>query len=165
MAPLQPPETYQQWVSCMQYLAENPADQTAIDSAVQGKLAGRPGEAFLARLSDTVSAMLTWNCKRFLRQLDTVLATGEPEMAVVIAVRLRRNLHRCLLYRLLPFLDEDYCAALEAGFQRQLDAFWADVLRQLRRSAWDSGDPSLEDVAWELSRIHLMDGAERTVAP
>ena len=151
-----PPETYQQWLETLNHLAEHPADRQALEAAARGLYPGRPTEAFLARLSDTASVMLTKNCRGFLRQLDRALEDNEPDMAPVLAVRFRRSVERCLFYRELAFLPEDYITTLDEGFAKQLQACWSDFLRQLRLNARDSADPRMEDVAVLLRRISIM---------
>lgn len=150
------PETYQQWLACFQYLEEHPWDQPALDMVCRGCYSGKPSEAFLARLSDTVSVMLTKCCRRFLRELDQALADGEPDMAMLLAVRFRRKTRACLFYHSLLFLDAQYKQILDDGFHKQLQSFWESFLSQLRRTARDSMDVTVEDMALELSRLRIV---------
>ena len=130
-------------------------DQQALDAIAKGRYMGQVAEAFLARLSDCVSHVLTAHCCLFLKQLDEALAEGEPDMALLLATRFRRNIQRCFFYRTLTFLSASYVKTLDQGFCNQLDAFWQDFLGQLLRSARESSDPRMEDVLLEMKRIRL----------
>lgn len=154
--PEQPPKTYQQWLDCFGYLAEHPGDVRAVELVRDGSYPGKPSDAFLVRLSDTVGVLLSFFCQRFLRQLDQALEDSEPDLAPLLASRLRRDLHRCLFYRELPFLDGAYVQELDGGYTLQLQNFWRSFLTQLRRTARDSSDPRMEELMMELSRIKII---------
>lgn len=154
--PEQPPETYQQWLQWMSHLTEHPGDLQALATVTAGRYCGTPAETFLVRLSETVGQMLTFHCRRFLRQLDQALADGEPDMAQLLAVRLKKNLRSCLFYRSLPFLEQSYVQELDAGFSLQLEHFWKNFLTQLHRSARESADPAAEELVMEMSRIKIV---------
>lgn len=155
-APFCPPETYQQWLDSLRHLKEHSGDKEMLLAVARGTFSGQPPESFLARLSDAVSDMLSWHCRRFLTQLDQALAEGEPDMGRLLAIRLRRNVQDCLFYRRLPFLESGYVKTLDEGFERQLQAFWASFLQQLRLTARDSADPGMEDLVRELSRVKIV---------
>ena len=151
-----PPETYQQWIDCFQYLQKHPFDRLMLDTLAEGSYIGQPAETYLARLSDTVGAVLTSHCRRFLRQVDEVLADGEPDMAILLASRLRRSLRKCFFYRSLPFLPTDYIQTLDQGFQAQLEFFWKNFLEHLWRCARESMDASLEELDLEMKRVRIV---------
>ena len=73
-----------------------------------------------------------------------------------LATRLRRNVAGCLFYRDLDFLSGAYVRTLDEGFENQLNAFWKDFLAQFNKSARDSMDPSMEDMALQLRRIRII---------
>jgi len=155
ISPMEVPESYQQWITCLNHLQEHPFDRDALDAVIRGRMAGKPSEQFLSRVSDTASVLLTKCCQRFLRQLDQALEDGEPDMAAVLAVRFRQSVRRSLFYRELPFLEASYVQLLDEGFEKQLQSFWSDFLRQLKRSVRESMDPRMEDMALELSRVKI----------
>lgn len=150
-----PPETYQQWLTCFQHLQEHPTDYRVLELLAQGKYIGKPAEAFLVRLSDVVSLVLTASCRRFLRQLDEALQDGETDMAMLLALRLKKNIRKCFFYRALPFLERNYIETLDRGFEGQLDSFWKSFLGQLKKTVRDSMDPRMEDVLMEMKRIKI----------
>ena len=125
-----------------------------------GTYPGTPSDLFLSRLSDTVSIMLSGCTRRFLQQLDQALMDGEPDMAVLLAKRLRKQLRDSMFYRDLPFLNQTYIQTLDAGFARQLQAFWQDFLKQLNKTARESMDPRIEEMAQDLRRIRLLESNE-----
>lgn len=151
----QAPQTYQQWLECLQQLERQPWNRELLTLVRQGRYEGNPSETFLTRVSDSVSVMLSGCTRRFLRELDQALSDSEPDMAVLLAVRLRRNVEQCLFYRDLNFLSREYIQTLDEGFEGQLQAFWKDFLSQLNRSARDSMDPRFEDMVLELRRISI----------
>ena len=158
------PHTYQQWMDCFQRLQANPRDLETLAQVRGGTCSGTPSELFLSRLSDTVSVMLSGCTRKFLRQLDQTLADGEPDMAVLLAKRLRKQLRDSMFYRDLPFLSQTYIETLDTGYAQQLQAFWQDLLKQLDKTARESMNPAMEDLAQELRRIRLTDsnGSEKT---
>ncbi len=151
-----PPETYQQWLACFAHLKEHPLDVQMLDVLTQGKYLGEPTEVFLSRLSEAVSVSITGFCRRFLRQFDTALADGEPDMAVLLASRLRRNIQKCFFYRSLPFLSASYIQTLDDGLGEQLEFFWKNFLQELHRSAKDSNSIVMEDLCYELKRVSIL---------
>ena len=151
-----PPRSYSQWLDAFAYLQEHPLDVEMLDALIQGSYSGVPAPAFLERLSNTVSLLLTRHCRRFLRQMDEAFADGEPDYIPVLAARLRRNIDRCLFYRKLNFLELGFVRTLDQGFREQLDSFWNNLLRELGKSARESGSPELEDLVLELKRIHIL---------
>lgn len=157
-----PPETYRQWLDCLRYLTEHPKDRRVLELVADGTLGGPPSEQFIARVSDTVSVLLTHCCRNFLRQLDEALADGDSDTVLTLAVRFRRNAHACLFYRKLAFLPEREVRILEDGFTEQLQSFWDNFLRQVRITARDSMDPSAEDMAYELGRLKILTEWRRT---
>lgn len=151
-----PPETYQQWLACFQHLQQHPLDAQMLEVLSKGKYLGKPAEAFLVRLSDAVGIVITGYCRRFLRQVDMAFADGEPDVSVLLASRLRRNIRKCFFYRSLPFLETKYIQTLDSGFSRQLDSFWSNFLEELRKTARDSADSEMEDVYLEMKRIKIL---------
>lgn len=156
IAPCSPPETYQQWLNCFEYLRQHPLDRQVLEELSLGRYMGQPAEAFLVRLSDTVGLVITAYCRRFLRQVDIAFEDGEPDMVALLAARLKRNLQLCFFYRNLPFLEAGYIRTLDEGYIRQLEAFWKDFLAELQRTAKDSQNPHLEDTFFELKRMKLL---------
>lgn len=156
IVPIRAPETYQQWLEFLQYLQEHPGSTTACSLVNQGILTGSVSEAFKVRLSETVSIMLSYHCTRFLKQLDTALEDGEPDMAALLAQRLRRSMQQCLIYRDMPFLEAEFVENLDAGYRKQLCEFWETVLKQLRLLIRENDSPVLEDLIRELRRIHII---------
>lgn len=150
-----PPQTYQQWLSCFGHMEQHPHDMEMLAAMAQGRYMGQPAETFLARLSDTVSLMLTAHCRRFLRQLDEALADGEADTAVLLARRFRKKLEAYFFYRSLPFLAASYIQTLDNGFRLQLEAFWANFLLQLQKNCRESMSPQLEDAAYEMKRMKI----------
>ncbi len=161
----QHPHTYQQWMDCFHHLEANPRDSEMLNLVRNGTYPGTPSELFLSRLSDTVSVMLSGCTRKFLQQLDQTLADGEPDMAVLLAKRLRRQLRESMFYRDLPFLSQTYIQTLDGGFARQLQAFWQDFLKQLDKVARESMDPRMEELSHDLRRVRLMEsnGSETTL--
>lgn len=151
-----PPETYQQWLSCFGHLQQHPLDQRMLEVLGQGRYIGKPAEGFMVRLSETVGAIITANCRHFLRQMDLMFADGEPDMVPILAARLKRNLSMCFFYRTLPFLDAAYVQSLDDGFRGQLEFFWSNVQTELRKSARDSMDPRVEEVWFEMKRMKIV---------
>lgn len=151
-----PPETYQQWLACFEHLRQHPLDTQMLESLAQGRYLGQPTEGFLSRLSEAVSICITGFCRRFLRQFDLALADGEPDMAVLLASRLRRNIQKCFFYRTLPFLSPDYIQTLDDGLGEQLDFFWKNFLTELQRSAKDSNSVIMEDLCYEMKRVPIL---------
>ena len=151
----QAPQTYQQWLECLLQLEKQPWNRDLLTLVRQGRYEGKPSESFLSRVSDSVSIMLSGCTRRFLRELDRALSDGEPDMAVLLAKRFRRNVAQCMFYRDLDFLSGEYIQTLDEGFENQLQAFWKDFLSQLNKSARDSMDPRMEDMALELRRISI----------
>lgn len=90
-APDQAPETYQQWLACLCYMQNCPGDQHVHDLIMQGHFQGQVSETFKARLSETTGIMLTHFFRRFLRDMDRILADRELEMAGLLAVRFRKK--------------------------------------------------------------------------
>lgn len=158
----QPPETYSQWLEYLHSLRTHPENRQLLLLAADGKLRGPAPEQLAVQLSETVGILLTCCCRRFLRQTDQALAEGEAEMLPILAARFRRRLAECLLYRALPALGEARMAELEDGFARRIRSFWADYLRQLRRTACSSEEPALEDAALLLGRMDIWQ--ERRIA-
>lgn len=154
--PGRPPETYQQWMDCLRYLQEHPSDGTVCLLMQQGTLPAGASETFKARLSDTVSMMLSVHCRRFLRQVDQALSEGDGDMVPLLAKRFWRTVSNSLFYRRLAFLDGAFVALLEEGYTGQLRAFWKDFLRQLERDARESGNPELEDLVLEMKKIRTL---------
>lgn len=152
----QGPQTYQQWLECLQQLEQQPWNRELLTQIRQGSYGANPSETFLTRISDSVSVMLSVCTRRFLRELDRALSDGEPDMAILLATRLRRNVAGCLFYRDLDFLSGAYVRTLDEGFENQLNAFWKDFLAQFNKSARDSMDPSMEDMALQLRRIRII---------
>ena len=150
-----PPESYQQWLDCFRHVQQHPLDQQAPEAMARGRYIGQPAGTYLERLSDCVSLMLTARCRRFLRQLDESLAEGEPDVAMLLATRLRRSIQTCFFYRTLPFLPRSYIHTLDKGFGEQLDSFWSNFLEQLQRTARESTDPRMEDLVLEMKRVKL----------
>ncbi|MBQ9167947.1 MAG: hypothetical protein IJX67_06020 [Oscillospiraceae bacterium] len=157
-----PPETYRQWLDCLQHLTEHPTDRRVLELIAGGTLGGPPSEQFIARVSDTVSTLLTHCCRDFLRRLDETLAEGDSDTVLTLAVRFRRNANACLFYRTLTFLPEPEVQMLEDGFTEQLQSFWNNFLRQVRITARDSMDPRTEDMAYELGRVKILTEWRRT---
>ena len=157
-----PPETYRQWLDCLQYLADHPRDRHALDLVAQGKLSGPASEQFVARVSDTVSTLLSHCCRNFLRQLDEALAEGDTDMVLMLAVRFRKHVQSCLFYRSLQFISEKDVMILEKGFTDQIQSFWSNFMRQVRLTARDSMDVRTEDMAYELGRIKILTEWRRT---
>lgn len=155
ITPGKAPETYQQWLDWMQYLQEHPTDREACETIVRGIMPSGASESFKSRLSDTVGKMLTFHCRTFLRQLDQALEDGEPDMALLLSSRFRKAVDRCSFYRQMAFLDAEYVRTLDEGFGKQISAFWADFLRQLRKTARESMDPAMEDLVLNLSRVKV----------
>ena len=153
----QNPHTYQQWMDCFRCLEANPRDVAMLEQVRGGTYSGTPSELFLSRLSDTVSVMLSGCTRNFLQQLDQALADGEPDMAVLLAKRLRRQLRDSMFYRDLSFVSQTYIQTLDEGFACQLQAFWQDFLKKLNQSARESMDPRFEDMAQDLRRIRLVE--------
>lgn len=151
-----PPKTYQQWLACFDQLQAHPGDRQMLETLARGEYLGQPAESFLVRLSETVGTVLTSLCRRFLRQLDEALADGEPDMVVLLASRLRKNISRCFFYRDLPFLSRAYIEELDRGFGEQLTFFWTNFLRELRRTARESMNPELEELVMEMKRIKIL---------
>lgn len=149
--------TYQGWMDCFARLEEQPWDKETLAKAQRGSYMGKPSEQFLARLSDTVSRMLSRCTRRFLRDLDNALADNEPDMVPLLAARFRGRVRGCLFYRQLPFLERSYIRTLDEGFTNQLQSFWKDLNRQLARAARESEDPRLEDLAMELRRMEIVE--------
>ena len=85
-------------------------------------------------------------------------------MAVLLAKRLRKQLRDSMFYRDLPFLSQTYIETLDTGYAQQLQAFWQDLLKQLDKTARESMNPAMEDLAQDLRRIRLTDsnGSEKT---
>lgn len=154
--PAEQPRTYQQWLDCFAYLSAHPADREVLELAAGGQYPGKPAESFLVRLSDTVGTMLSFRCQQFLRQLDQALGDGEPDLAPLLAARLKKSLRLCLFYRSLPFLEERYVQELDRGFSVQLQNFWTNFLTQLKKIARDSDSPAMEDLLLEMSRIKIV---------
>ena len=127
ICPDRPPEAYQQWLECFEYLHQHPLDAQMLDTLSRGQYLGQPTESFLSRMSETVSFCISCYCRRFLRQLDLALADGEPDMAALLAGRLRRNIQQCFFSRCLGFLDPSYIQTLDQGFGEQLDFFWTNL--------------------------------------
>ena len=157
------PYTYQQWMDCFQRLEVNPRDKEMLELVRGGTYPGKPSELFLSRLSDTVSIMLSGCTRRFLQQLDQSLADGEPDMAVLLAKRLRRQLRDSMFYRDLTFLSQTYVQKLDTGFAQQLQAFWQDFLKQLNKTARESMDPRIEEMAQDLRRIRILESNESEI--
>ena len=153
---LDPPQTYRQWLDLMNHLQEHPLDTGALEVLARGSYLGNPAPAFLQRLSETVSLVLTRHTRRFLRQVDEALADGEPDMIPVLASRLKKSIQKCLFYRSLDFLDTEYVRSLDRGYREQLENFWNDLLRELTRSARETGSYELEDLVRELKRITIV---------
>lgn len=151
-----PPRSYRQWLDAFAYLQEHPLDTRMLDALIQGSYSGVPAPMFLERLSNTVSLLLTHHCRRFLRQMDEAFADGEPDIVPLLAARLRRNVSRCLFYRQVDFLELGYVRSLDQGYREQLDNFWHNLLRELGKSARESGSMDLEDLVLELKRIHIL---------
>lgn len=151
-----PPETYQQWLECFQYLQQHPLDSQMLGILANGRYIGQPAESYLVRLSDTVGRVLTCHCRRFLKQLDEAFADGEPDMAVLLALRLKKSIRKCLFYQALPFLSAEYVQTLDKGFGDQLNTFWDNFLKQLWRTARDSMDSRMEDVVLEMKRVKII---------
>lgn len=151
-----PPETYQQWLECFQHLQQHPRDHEMLGVVSQGQYLGKPAEAFLVRLSETVGLVITDHCQRFLRQIDLAFEAGEPDMVLLLAQRLRKNLQKCFFYRSLPFLDDSYVQTLDDGFNRQLVLFWSSFVDQLRKSARESMDPGMEELYHGVKRMKIV---------
>lgn len=151
-----PPETYQQWLECFEHLKGYTLDEKMLESMAQGTFLGQPTENFLSRLSDVVSMCMSGYCQRFLRMLDLVLAEGEPDMAGLLASRLKKDIQRCFFYRSLTFLDESFVQKLDQGFRGQLEQFWKNFLNELRKSARDSDSPVMEDLYYEMKRVTIL---------
>ena len=154
---MQPPQTYHQWMACFQQLEESPWDKETLMLIPLGTYDARPTDVFLVRISDTVSAMLSKCIRRFLQKMDQLLADRELDMAVLLAVRFRKQLADCLFYRKMHFLERGYVHTLDEGFENQVEAFWKDFLNQLSISVRESMDPGFEDMALELRRIKIID--------
>ena len=150
------PGTYQQWLDCLERLEQQPWDKEALALARQGTYTGTPSEAFLTRLSEAVSVMLSRCTQRFLRDLDRALADGDPDMASLLAVRFQAQLRNCFFYRELPFLKASYVRTLDQGFEAQLEAFWKDFLSKLKALEKETMDPQIEDMTMELRRIRII---------
>ena len=127
-----------------------------LEALARGRYLGQPAESFLSRLSEAVSICITGFCRRFLRQFDIALADGEPDMAVLLASRLRRNISKCFFYRTLPFLDPSYIQTLDAGLGEQLELFWKNFLSELKRTARDTDSPVMEDLYYEMKRVTIL---------
>lgn len=151
-----PPETYQQWLKCFEHLGGYTLDEKMLEAMAQGTFLGEPTESFLARLSDVVSLCLSAYCRRFLRMMDLILAEGEPDMAGILASRLKKDIQRCFFYRSLSFLEESFVQKLDQGFQVQVEQFWKNFLSELRKSARDSNSPVLEDLYYEMKRVTIL---------
>lgn len=151
-----PPETYQQWLECFEHLKGYTLDEKMLESMAQGTFLGKPTESFLSRLSDVVSMCMSGYCQRFLRMLDLALSEGEPDMAGILASRLKKDIQRCFFYRSLTFLDESFVQKLDQGFREQLEQFWGNFLNQLRKSARDSDWPVMEDLYYEMKRVTIL---------
>jgi hypothetical protein len=151
-----PPETYQQWLACFEHLHLHPLDTQMLETLEKGRYLGQPTEVFLSRLSEAVSISITGFCRRFLRQFDIALADGEPDMAVLLATRLRRNIQKCFFYRALPFLGSAYIQTLDTGLREQLDFFWKNFLQELQRTARDTDSPIMEDLCYEMKRVTIL---------
>ena len=151
-----PPQTYRQWLDLMNHLQEHPLDTGALDALARGSYRGTPAPMFLQRLSQTVSLVLTRHTRRFLRQVDEAFADGEPDMVPVLAARLKQSVQKCLFYRHLDFLDTEYVRNLDRGYREQLESFWEKLLRELGKSARDTGSDELEDLVRELKRITIV---------
>lgn len=151
------PQTYQGWMDCFARLEAHPWDPEILAQVRRGSYMGKPSEQFLARLSDTVSRMLSKCTRRFLRDLDSALADNEPDMVPMLASRFRKRVKACLFYRELPFLEGKFIQTLDAGFSSQLQSFWKDLNREISRSARESGDPRLEDLAMALRRMKILE--------
>lgn len=159
------PQTYQQWLDCFQQLEANPRNTEVLEQVRAGSYLGAPSEQFLSRLSATVSVMLSVCTRKFLKQLDQALVDGEPDMAVLLAKRLRKQLRDSLFYRELSFLSQNYIQTLDEGFARQLQSFWSDFIKHLKKVTKESMDPRIEDMAQDLCRICIWEsnGSEKTL--
>lgn len=155
-APVSAPETYQQWLTCFQYLQEHPSDFTVCSLLDQASCVTNVSESFKSRLSDTVSIMLSYHCRRFLKQLDLALAEGEADMAALLALRFRRSIRECMFYRRLSFLEDGFVAVLDDGYTKQVYGFWENVLKQLRQTVRERDDPALEDLFQEIRKIRII---------
>ena len=151
-----PPQTYRQWLDLMNHLQEYPLDTGALDALARGTYLGTPAPMFQERLSETVSLALTHHTRRFLRQMDEAFADGETDMIPLLASRMKKNIRRCLVYRQLDFLDTEYVRTLDRGYREQLESFWENLLRELGKSARESGSGELEDLVLELKRIRIV---------
>lgn len=151
-----PPRTYQQWLECFAHLREHPQDAQMLRTLARGTYPGEPGERFLERLSQAVGEALSACCKGFLRRVDLALEDGEPELAGLLARRLKTSIGRCFFYRELEFLPASYVRTLDAGFEEQMESFWRDFLRHLDKIARQTMAPELEDMVLELKRIKII---------
>ncbi len=148
--------TYQQWLDCFRRLEEKPWDQALLDSVTCATYQGKPSEMFLVRLSETVSKMLGLCMKWFLREIDRLLSENETDMATLVARRFRKRINGCFFYRNMEFLPASYIRTLDEGFEKQINAFWKDFLRQLDNSARTSMNPNVEEMAYELRRMKII---------
>ena len=148
--------TYQQWIDHFQRLEEKPWEQDLLDSVANATYQGNPSDIFLTRLSDTVSKMLSRCMRWFLQEIDRLLSENEADMTAFVAKRFRNRVRGCFFYRDMDFLPARYVHTLDEGFEKQIDAFWKDFLRQLDHSARESMNPDVEEMAYELRRIKII---------
>ena len=151
-----PPEIYDQWLKCFDELkASSSADSGLTDALRKGTFSGYPNlEAqFNRQLVDTINVMLDKRVKRFLRDLNMLLSSGELLDIVPLFIRLRNEIGKCLFFTGSGFIKKDVRRELEDSVKTQMIRFWDDTVSFLKKQTMEVSGPDLEDALFLISRL------------
>jgi hypothetical protein len=152
------PGTYQEWLSCFDYLRESSAvDEGTVELIKNGSFvsSGQMMAAFQTQLMETINTMLNKRVGRFIKDLNRAIEFNELEDIAFLYVKLRNETGKCLFFENLNFLDVGFRRELIDSIKQQVTSCWNSTLRFLRQQSVEYSNSGLEDALFLIYRIKL----------
>lgn len=153
------PKTYQEWMSCFEFLSNRIPSDKDLSLICEGKCPGIENVQvqFLERMNETVNNMLNRSTKNCTRLLNDSLENGDLSNIETILRRGYKDIQRCRFYRNVSFIPVEYVEELDTKTVSEIDRYWKLMKKFFCDLVDETNNPDLDDMVYYINRLIIRD--------
>lgn len=153
------PNTYQQWISCFEFLSKRTVSDEYIEMLKAGSCPGINNviAQFLARLQETVNNMLNRSTRSCTKLLNESLEEGDFSNIEVILRRHYKEMMRCRFYLNISFIPDEYVSELDNTTVSEIRRYWKTMKKYFVDLTEETGNSDLYDMVYFIDRLVTKD--------
>lgn len=153
------PKTYQEWMSCFEYLSNRIPSDKDISLIYEGICPGveTVQVQFMERLNETVNNMLNLSTKNCTRLLNEALEEGDLSNIETILRRGYKDIQRCRFYRSVEFIPIEYVKELDSKTVSEINRYWNLMKRFFCDLVDETNNSDLDDMVYYVNRLIVRD--------